>query len=121
MIQRLQAVMSDDVGPLRTEASLKRALGGIDQLTVALGERPYGKNDRFDLVRLDWFDLRNMLLVARSVTQAALARQESRGAHQREDYPGMEQHWNVNQVIRLHGDGIDLTQSPASAQQVAAQ
>ena len=41
----------------------------------------------FDMVRLDWFDLRNMLLVARTVATAALARTESRGAHAREDFP----------------------------------
>ena len=41
----------------------------------------------FDMMRLDWFDLRNMLLVARTVTESALARTESRGAHQREDFP----------------------------------
>ncbi len=121
MLQRLQAVMSDDVGPLRTEASLQRALGAIGELDAALGDRPFGRNSRFDLVRLDWFDLRNMLMVARTVTQAALARQESRGAHQREDFPGMEPRWNVNQVARLGDGGIVLSETPAAAQQVAAQ
>jgi succinate dehydrogenase/fumarate reductase flavoprotein subunit len=121
ILQRLQAVMSDDVGPLRTRAKLDRALAAIKDMTSALGDRPYGENGRFNLVRQDWFDLRNMLMVARSVTQAAIAREESRGAHQREDFPGMEQHWNVNQTIRLDGGRIALSRSPASAQQVAAQ
>ena len=47
-----------------------------------------GGGAAFDLRRLEWFDLRNMLLVARTVAMAALARSESRGAHQREDFPG---------------------------------
>src|SRR5712672_593272 len=42
MLQRLQATMSDDVGPLRTQAKLQRALGTIDELSKTLGERPFG-------------------------------------------------------------------------------
>ena len=57
---------------------------------------------------VDWLDLRNMLLVAQSVSQAALARTESRGAHQREDYPGLEENWCVNQTINLSQRGISL-------------
>src|SRR5262249_60075439 len=92
-IQRLQATLADDVGPFRTAGRLARALATIDQMTLAIGERPIGDGGAFDLRRLEWFDLRNMLLVARAVATAALARAESRGAHQREDFPGMLSEW----------------------------
>jgi len=121
MLQRLQATMSDDVGPLRTRDKLKRALGTIDELTSALGDRPFGDGGAFDMQRLDWFDLRNMLTVAGAVTQAASLRTESRGAHQREDFPEMLPHWRVNQVIRLRSEKLDITQAPASPVEVAAQ
>jgi succinate dehydrogenase/fumarate reductase flavoprotein subunit len=114
MLQRLQATMSDDVGPLRTKDRLDRALDTIGELTTALGERPFGDAGAFDMQRLDWFDLRNMLTVARAVTQAASLRTESRGAHQREDFPEMLPQWRVNQVIRLRGQSLDFTQTPAS-------
>jgi succinate dehydrogenase/fumarate reductase flavoprotein subunit len=113
MIQRLQATMADEVGPFRTAAKLERALAAIDEMTRALGERPAGDNVAFDLRRLEWFDLRNMLLVARTVAMAALARRESRGAHQREDFPGMLPQWRINQVARLGADGVALTPVPA--------
>jgi len=61
---------------------------------------------------IDWFDLRNMLLVARAVTMSALARGESRGAHQREDLPGMLSQWRLNQVARLESGGLALTPAP---------
>src|ERR1700736_3267572 len=61
MIATLQATMADDVGPLRDAARLRRALARIEELTVALGERPFGAPTTFDLRRLEWFDLRNML------------------------------------------------------------
>jgi succinate dehydrogenase/fumarate reductase flavoprotein subunit len=112
MIERLQATMADDVGPLRTQARLVRALAAIDEMTRTLGARPMGDNKPFDLRRLDWFDLRNMLLVARAVTMSALARGESRGAHQREDLPGMLSQWRLNQVARLESGGLALTPAP---------
>jgi succinate dehydrogenase / fumarate reductase flavoprotein subunit len=107
MIQALQATMADDVGPFRTHTKLERALATIDEMTRALGERPIGDGGAFDLRRLEWFDLRNMLLVARTVAMAALARSESRGAHQREDFPGMLPQRRVNQVVRLEHGALD--------------
>jgi succinate dehydrogenase / fumarate reductase, flavoprotein subunit len=113
MLQRLQATMSDEVGPFRTEAKLVRALAVIEDMTHALGERPAGDNTAFDLRRLEWFDLRNMLMVARTVAMAARARRESRGAHQREDFPGMLPEWRMNQVARLGAGGATLMPVPA--------
>ena len=107
--------------PLRTEAKLQRALGTIGQLTQALGERPFGDAGSFDMQRLDWFDLRNMLTVARAVTEAATLRTESRGAHQREDFPEMLPQWRVNQTVRLSCQGLDITRAPAAPVEVAAQ
>jgi succinate dehydrogenase/fumarate reductase flavoprotein subunit len=121
LVQRLQAVMSDDVGPLRTKDGLTRALAAIDQMTNEIGDRPFGGTGPFDMARLDWFDLRNMLLVAHTVTKAALNRTESRGAHQREDFPGMLEKWHVNQVARLTGQTVTLTSVPAAPIAQAAQ
>jgi succinate dehydrogenase / fumarate reductase flavoprotein subunit len=120
MVARLQAAMADDVGPFRTATKLRRALAEIERLTSDLGDRPAGDNTAFDLRRLEWFDLRNMLLVARSVTQAALARTESRGAHQREDCPDMLPQWRVNQVVRLNDGEIRLSGAPVAAPETVA-
>jgi succinate dehydrogenase / fumarate reductase flavoprotein subunit len=107
----LQTLMSAQVGPFRTQAKLDSALATLKQMSVDLGDVPQGSDESFDPVLLDWLDLRNMLLVARSVATAASARTESRGAQQREDYPGMDESWMVNQVIRLSGDSFDLRRS----------
>ena len=114
MILALQSTMADDVGPFRTEAKLARALKTIRDMTEALGARPPGNATAFDLTRLEWFDLRNMLTVAQTVAAAALARAESRGAHQREDFPGMLPDWRLNQVARLGAGGVTLTSMPAA-------
>ena len=89
------------VGPFRTGAKLGAALDEIAALAAELGEHPSGHAAAFDLQRLEWFDLRNMLSVAHAVTATALARTESRGAHQREDFPTMLPQWQVHQRVQL--------------------
>ncbi len=119
MIARLQAIMADDVGPIRTGTKLQRALAGIAALAQELGERPPRRaaNDAagFDLQRLEWFDLRNMLVIARAVAQSALNRNESRGAHQREDFPQPLPHWQLHQRVRLSGGALQISGAPAEA------
>ncbi len=117
MVQTLQATMQDHVGALRSEAGLTYALDTIAQLTRDIGESPPGDGKRFDMRRIDWFDLRNMLLVARVVTEAALARTETRGAHQREDYPRLSPDRALNQFIRLRDGRIvmSVASPPANA------
>jgi succinate dehydrogenase / fumarate reductase flavoprotein subunit len=115
MIARLQAVMADEIGPLRTAIKLERAVAEIAALAAELGERPSAANGGFDLQRLEWFDLRNMLTVARAVAQSALQRTESRGAHQREDFPQMLPQWQRHQRVRLAGGALQVTGAPAAA------
>ena len=115
MIQKLQATMADDVGPFRDAARLTRALSTIDELTRALCGRPAGSRGAFDMQRLDWLDLRNMLLVARSVARSALARTESRGAHQREDHAVTRPEWQINQEVRWRNGELSLARTRRAA------
>jgi succinate dehydrogenase / fumarate reductase flavoprotein subunit len=84
MIARLQAIMADGVGPLRTEREAQPRLADIAALAAssASGRRPARGRRRRSISRLDWFDLRNMLTVAReAVAQCALlARRKPRRA-----------------------------------------
>src|SRR6516162_3051422 len=121
MIKNVQAIMEHDVGALRSEEILVRAQTRLAHLTDELGERPQGDGEAFDLERLEWFDLRNMLLVARTVTEAALARRESRGAHQREDFPATDPAWAQNQIARLQHERIVLSAAPVDMLKKAAQ
>jgi succinate dehydrogenase / fumarate reductase, flavoprotein subunit len=120
LISQLQATMADNVGPIRTGAKLNRALADIEALAVKLGDRPPGRAAAFDLQRLEWFDLRNMLTVARAVAATALARSESRGAHQREDFPKLLPQWQVHQRVHMRDGELRISGAPAAAKALAS-
>lgn len=107
-IADLQSIMADKVGPFRTRAGLEEALAGIEALQGSTGARPPGEPGPYSLTRLDWFDLRSMLLVAQVITRTAIARQESRGAHQRDDFPGMDDGWLLHQTVSLSKGAIEI-------------
>jgi len=119
LIARLQATMADNVGPLRTEAKLCEALTEIAAVAAEAGTRPSGRPGAFDLERLDWFDLRNMLMVAHAVAEAALNRSESRGAHQREDFPHLMPQWQRHQTIYRHRGALQISGAPAPLEAAA--
>ncbi len=114
LIVDLQAVMTDKAGPFRTEASLDQALAEIDRIAAAIGPDPMSSGEPSDAVLTDWLDLRNMTLVARSVCLAAKARQESRGAHQREDFSGLDPRWQFNQIVEMRNGKLSLSASAAT-------
>ena len=84
----LADIMWDDVGIVRDAVSLERALGNLPALEAALdGIGVDGGNLTYNLTWHDWINLKNMILVSRAITVAALARDDSRGAHYRTDFP----------------------------------
>lgn len=112
LLQRLQETMQADAGPFRTRTGLLRAQAQLQALRDELGDSLPGSAAPHDARRIDALDLRSMLLVARAVVDSALAREESRGAHQREDFPGLEPAWRVNQTAALEAGEWRLAQQP---------
>jgi len=98
-IEALQATMQQDVGPFRTAQGLQRALDTIGGMRRELSDRKPPSGKPFDTALTDWLDLDTMTRVAECVARAALERTESRGAHQREDFPSMDERWQRNQVV----------------------
>ena len=80
--------MWDDVGILRTAQGLQRALATLDRLEQQLALTGVADDDRaFNLSWHDWLNLKNLIAVSRVIATSALAREDSRGAHFREDHP----------------------------------
>jgi succinate dehydrogenase / fumarate reductase flavoprotein subunit len=116
----LQTTMNDLVGIIRKEGELTQALQSLEKLDErvtnvsvapvrASGGRGYHPGWHLAL------DLRSMLLVSQCIAKAALERQESRGGHTRDDYPGMSPEWRkVNLICRLSPTGeVVLKRQPA--------
>ena len=114
LIERLQIIMTERAGPFRTEGGLNAGLAEIREIIPQLGAAPPGSLGRFDTARLDWFDVRNMCLVAEAVLRTALARRESRGAHQRGDYPHPVPEFLLHQRVRLDAGHLLLDQLRAA-------
>jgi succinate dehydrogenase / fumarate reductase flavoprotein subunit len=101
----LQQTMSDLVGIIRKEEEIKAALSELEKLreraAVVRAEGGPAYNPGWHLS----LDLRNIVLIAECVAQAALERQESRGGHTRDDYPAMSPEWRkINLVCSLQSD-----------------
>jgi succinate dehydrogenase / fumarate reductase flavoprotein subunit len=111
----LRQTMSDLVGIIRREEEINKALTELKGLRAratqvkAEGGRAYNPGWHLAL------DLRNMVLIAECVAQAALERQESRGGHTRDDFPEMSPEWRkVNVVCSLDGDRVTLRRQPTA-------
>ena len=111
--QDLQQTMNDLVGIIRTGDELTQSLKEIEALKerarnlVVEGHRQY--NPGWHLA----IDLRNMLVVSEAIAKAALDRQESRGGHTRDDFPGPNAEWgSKNLVVSLADDGETVQLNP---------
>jgi len=109
----LQDTMQNLVGIFRTAEDLKLALIELDKLKERAkhvrveGSRMF--NPGWHLSR----DLKCMLIVSEAVTLSALARQESRGAHSRIDFPNLDPVWGKkNNIIFDDNGSMKLRQEP---------
>jgi succinate dehydrogenase / fumarate reductase flavoprotein subunit len=103
----LRKLMWHQVGPFRNQAGLQAALARVEVMRAdELQRTPIPPDGAFAHELADWHELRNALDVARAVTVAALNRTESRGAHQREDHPQLDDAWCMNQILHLQGDEL---------------
>ncbi len=102
----LQELMQSYVGIFRTESDLQHAIKEL----VKIKER--AKNVSIDGSRMynpGWhmaYDLQSMILYSQFITESAIRRKESRGAHSRIDFPKTDPEYGKwNNVIKMNDDG----------------
>jgi succinate dehydrogenase / fumarate reductase, flavoprotein subunit len=112
----LKKSMFEHVGVFRTDEGMLSAKQDIQELKerfkhVKLDDR--GKLFNMDL--LTTWELSNLLDLAEVTTESALARQESRGAHARDDYPARnDSEWLKHTLAWLKGGQVELGYKPVT-------
>jgi succinate dehydrogenase flavoprotein subunit len=102
----LQDMMQDLVGIVRQEKEMSQALDLIQELKVRAERVGVTGNREYNPGWHTAIDLNNLLTVSEMVAKAALERQESRGAHFRDDYPSKDNNFgSFNIVIRKNPRG----------------
>ena len=104
IVESARRSVSKHVGIVRSGPGLQRALAQFRTLDGRLGKvatgglhDPVASYDR----ALRWSEARNLVLVAQLVALAALDREESRGAHYREDFPEPLPEWRRRQSLTV--------------------
>ncbi|HUG00974.1 MAG TPA: fumarate reductase/succinate dehydrogenase flavoprotein subunit [Longimicrobiales bacterium] len=113
----LQDLMQDNVGIVRDEEAMRAALDRLSGLKQRAARAGVTGNRAYNPGWHTALDLHNLLTVAEAITRAALERQESRGAHFREDFPAKAESWGgTNLIVSRTQDGaMRVTRAPVPA------
>jgi L-aspartate oxidase len=82
--------MSEGAGVMRTEASLRKTMQTLSELSKLTSEQP----------EIQSWEASNLHLLATAIVNSALTRKESRGSHWRSDYPNISDEW----LCRITGE-----------------
>ncbi len=109
----LQEVTHNLVGIIRTGAEIEEAIVKIADIRKRSASVSVSGGRKFNPGFHLAFDLDNMLLVAESTAKSALRREESRGGHTRDDFPGMDTTWRqVNNISSFDGKQVNVKAQP---------
>lgn len=108
--EALSHTMWDDVGVMRDAAGLEQGMETIKGYTNALMDMGVnGDNRAFHMGWHEWLNLKSLTRISEVIALAAKGRENSRGAHYREDFPdtgALEE--SANTVIYAKGDKLEL-------------
>jgi fumarate reductase flavoprotein subunit len=112
--ERLLDCMWDEVGVIRAAAGLRRGSAALDALEQELLATGLADGERaFNLTWHDWLNLRSLIEVSKAILAAAQQRENSRGAHFREDFPDAgDLATSSFTVVRQHGAGLSVSSEP---------
>jgi succinate dehydrogenase / fumarate reductase flavoprotein subunit len=112
----MAAAMNKGVGIFRTKQDMEEALAAVRELKGRAGRAPVAsKGLVFNMELLSVIELGFMLDLAEVIAMGALAREESRGAHSRRDFPERDdQNWMKHTLARYRPEGPVLEYGPVT-------
>jgi succinate dehydrogenase/fumarate reductase flavoprotein subunit len=109
----LQQVVDDCLGPSRNGPSLVSAAAHIQGLNDGLPRIQVANVKEFNITWVRAIETPHMLALAEVIARSSLLRTESRGNHQREDYPRPDnRRWLRHTVAQLKDDDLEMTTTP---------
>ena len=112
--RQLQDVMWEDAGIVRNAESLERAMEAVVEIERKLartGIADHGK--AFNISWHEWLNVNSQLLVSKSIIAAAMARENSRGAHYRDDFPDTgDLHRTTHTRVHLEAGKLTVASIP---------
>lgn len=108
--------MAEDMGIFRTGERMQRELLKIRELRERIKQAPVEDKGRvFNTDLTGALELENMLLLAETIVVAGIDRTESRGAHERLDYPGRnDKDWLKHTLVYAGEGGPRLEYAPVT-------
>jgi succinate dehydrogenase / fumarate reductase flavoprotein subunit/fumarate reductase flavoprotein subunit len=117
----LGKTMWERVGIVRSREKLKQALDEINSLTKRAEEIKAAGRRAFNLTWQQALDMRNMLIASELIARSALMREESRGAHYREDFAKSDDtNWLKNIYLARNGVGLKSWTEPVKLTRLTA-
>jgi succinate dehydrogenase / fumarate reductase flavoprotein subunit len=112
--QELQDVMTFYCGVFRTEELMRSGLDKLDEIEARCAEVYLDdKGSTWNTELIEALELRSLVIVSRTILTSALHRQESRGAHHREDYPDRRDDPFLKHTLAYYSPaGIDIDYMP---------
>ena len=99
----LQKNMQYNVGIIRTKKEITDGINNIDDLKSQFENVKAPGSSQFNPGWHEALALRNLLISSEAVSKSALLREESRGAHTREDFPDERKEWLKYNIINKKG------------------
>lgn len=111
---RMQGIMEDSCSVFRSREPLEKALGGIGDLKERYDKIAIDNHGlRFNTDLLEALELGSLLNLAEAILLSARAREESRGAHFREDFPDRnDKEWLKHTLVQRGEQGPSLLSKP---------
>ncbi len=112
----LQTLMMDRCSVFRNEADMLKGLSGLESIkdrykSIFIQNR----NPRYNTDLTEALELECLIGLAETILKSAIARQESRGAHYREDFPNRDdKNWLKHTMIQNRSDGTEIFYKPVN-------
>jgi succinate dehydrogenase/fumarate reductase flavoprotein subunit len=118
--EELGKLMWEQVGIVRSGAKLKQALDEIGSLNKRAEKMKTTGGRAFNLTWQQALDIRNMLTASELIARSSLLREESRGAHYREDFTTSDDpNWLKNIYLARNGTGLKSWSEPVKLTRLA--